>query len=97
MPRPYNTAVRRRSLPRRVVRELLEQPCAIQGPGCLGEASEIDHRVALAQGGEDEVSNLQPVCVVCHRRKSRAEALWGLQKRRERGRYPTPRHPGLVA
>lgn len=33
----------------------------------------VDHVVALADGGRDEPSNVQPLCVGCHRAKTNAE------------------------
>jgi 5-methylcytosine-specific restriction endonuclease McrA len=34
------------------------------------QSHEIDHIVALCLGGTDDWSNLQPLCIVCHRKKS---------------------------
>lgn len=35
---------------------------------------ECDHVVAVAEGGDDDVANLQTICHACHAVKSRAEA-----------------------
>ena len=37
-------------------------------------ATEIDHRIPLAEGGADEEWNLAPVHAACHRKKTQAEA-----------------------
>ncbi len=39
-------------------------------PGC---AWELDHKKRLADGGENRETNLQPLCVLCHVRKTSAE------------------------
>lgn len=54
--------------------------------GRVTAATEVDHRVPLAQGGTDDPGNLDPVCAECHARKTASEAsdrgrggsnLWG--------------------
>lgn len=42
-------------------------------PGCLVDATEVDHKRAKADGGTDHPSNLQAVCGPCHARKTGAE------------------------
>ena len=44
-----------------------------QARGVLREATEVDHRVALANGGGDDFENLDPVCRDCHTIKTRAD------------------------
>lgn len=53
-----------------------------QGDSCLhckkplqGEACEIDHKVRLADGGTEELSNKCVLCVTCHRAKTRRENI----------------------
>lgn len=41
--------------------------------GKLTEATEVDHRVPLAQQGDDAESNLQSLCADCHQAKTIAE------------------------
>ena len=46
---------------------------------CLAEgivtgAEELDHIVPLWKGGDHSLTNLQPLCSICHRLKSRQEA-----------------------
>lgn len=48
------------------------QPCKRRG--YVTEATEVDHVIALAQGGTDELSNLQAICVPCHEVKSVRDA-----------------------
>jgi hypothetical protein len=48
-------------------------------------AGEVDHIVALSQGGADDDSNLQAINVGCHERKTRLE-----RERLDAGRFSTP-------
>ena len=48
--------------------------CSIYGYACLGcgatdRVLEADHVVPLTKGGSDEISNIQPLCGECNRRK----------------------------
>ena len=46
-------------------------------PGCKQQKNsselEIDHKIPIANGGSDELTNLQPLCIECHRQKTRKE------------------------
>lgn len=48
-----------------------------QGPGCglvwRSDKDQIDHVIPREQGGSNDESNLQPLCVSCHRLKTDAE------------------------
>ena len=51
---------------------LMEQPLCV---GCLKhgrttEAAQVDHIIPLQAGGTDEFSNLQGLCLECHRDKT---------------------------
>jgi len=39
---------------------------------------ELDHIVNVAQGGTDDESNLQSLCVSCHKVKSQKESRGGM-------------------
>lgn len=65
--------------------------CEILYPGCMGVATEVDHIVPVAEGGTDELGNLQAACPGCHRIKTQAEATRG-RERVSRRRPPVP-HP----
>ncbi len=41
----------------------------------LDETFEVDHRVALFQGGTNDMTNLVALCPHCHRKKTMAERL----------------------
>lgn len=58
--------------------KLFETPlCELQGPTCLGLASEVHHRIPLEDGGaEYEEQNLISTCKPCHSRET-ARAVWG--------------------
>lgn len=43
--------------------------CAICGED-LPSASECDHIIPFSLGGDTNLSNLQEICVECHRKKS---------------------------
>ena len=60
------------------IREMVlsENPLCVlcEREGRTVEAREIDHVIPVHKGGTDDLDNLMPLCVECHRRKSRAEA-----------------------
>mgnify|MGYP000078324698 CR=1 FL=1 len=67
--------------------------CQIQGPTCLGAATEVDKRIPVAQGGDPlDPSNLSSVCAPCHKAKTQQDARAGRATTR---RTPEP-HPGLL-
>lgn len=37
---------------------------------CGNKATEIDHIVEVAEGGTDDIENLQPLCNPCHKVKT---------------------------
>ena len=48
--------------------------CAIcEQQGLLTAATQVDHIVALANGGPDEEANMQGLCADCHRTKTAAD------------------------
>lgn len=86
----------RRSFPTAVRKQIMVRDnwqCQIQGPNCLGNATEADHRINHASGGSDDASNGQAVCKPCHDAKTQGERLKGQQKRSRK--RPTMQHPGL--
>ena len=54
---------------------LRQQPlCAhCMARGIMAEATEVDHIIALCNGGEDTIGNMQSLCVECHLIKTRAD------------------------
>jgi 5-methylcytosine-specific restriction endonuclease McrA len=50
---------------------------------------ELDHVVPLIDGGGHELSNLQTLCVPCHRAKSAQETRERAERRRDRARRPS--------
>lgn len=68
--------MRGRRLQARNHRFLAEHPlcacCARQGRTTA--AAEVDHKVPLHEGGQDVESNLQGLCIPCHKAKSAREA-----------------------
>ena len=74
--------VKGRHLQKRRLRILAAQPLCVD---CMAIervriAQEIDHRVPLAEGGQDVEDNLQPLCKRCHAAKTERE-----RKRRRGG------------
>jgi len=51
------------------------QPCPGECGGLMDESNEVDHVVALADGGRHDVENLRSLCHGCHVLKSRRERL----------------------
>ncbi len=47
------------------------QPCLRAGR--VTAAREVDHVLSKAQGGDDDMGNLQSICVECHQRKTSEE------------------------
>lgn len=56
--------------------------CQVQIDGTTG--LEWDHRVPLALGGEDALSNLDPACVRCHRLKTKTDVAQIAKSTRQR-------------
>lgn len=67
--------------------------CQLRLKGCLGEANEMDHKVAVALDGPDDDDNMQAVCHPCHVQKTNDDRRAKLAL----ARYPAPgKHPGLL-
>ena len=49
------------------------QPCARRGR--LTAAQQVDHRIALCNGGTDADDNLEAICLKCHAHKTRMDQL----------------------
>ena len=45
--------------------QMLGQPCVI----CGKVSDSIDHKIPISRGGTNDISNLQPMCWDCNRRK----------------------------
>jgi 5-methylcytosine-specific restriction enzyme A len=58
-------------------RVFAEQPLCVmcEAEGRIGPSEELDHIVPLSQGGTDERSNLQGLCVAHHAEKSAGERM----------------------
>ncbi|HEV2557374.1 MAG TPA: HNH endonuclease signature motif containing protein [Microvirga sp.] len=54
--------------------------CAIDGASGL----EWDHRIPLGIGGEDTLENLEPLCIRCHRTKTRGDVAQIAKAARQR-------------
>jgi 5-methylcytosine-specific restriction protein A len=51
------------------------QPCYKRGRITIG--TQVDHEIPKAQGGTDELANLQTICEPCHRAKTARESMAG--------------------
>lgn len=65
--------------------------CQLRQPGCLTEATEVDHIQPVSQGGDDDLDNLAAVCHPCHKKKTAIETA-AAQARRS-GKRPPRTHP----
>jgi 5-methylcytosine-specific restriction endonuclease McrA len=65
--------------------------CRIGYDCCVGEATQVDHRIPASRGGTDDESNLQAACRACHDRKTI------LERRLPSRRRPPEPHPGVIA
>lgn len=59
-------------------RQPLCEECARQGRVTL--ATIRDHRIPLAEGGPDDLTNEQALCVDCHDGKTKAESARGVRR-----------------
>src|SRR5215472_16142075 len=73
---------RRKRLPQRTLRWLVLDILFDRQDGRCGQCDQklgglidmdVDHRTPKSRGGSDELTNLQLLCVGCHRRKSRSD------------------------
>ncbi|CAH0650399.1 MULTISPECIES: HNH endonuclease [Pseudomonas] len=58
-------------------RILLRDNYTCQACGLVTKDLEVDHIINVAEGGSDDDSNLQALCVPCHQEKTAAEAARG--------------------
>ncbi|RYH30026.1 MAG: HNH endonuclease [Alcaligenaceae bacterium] len=67
--------------------------CQIEGPGCTGPATDVDH---IRRGDDHSPENLRAVCSHCHSKKTSAEGHSRKQELRARRSRPRDRHPGSM-
>jgi 5-methylcytosine-specific restriction endonuclease McrA len=80
---------------RREAIRVLGYECARCGIDGRDVHLELDHRIPVAEGGEDTLDNAQWLCSPCHKPKTQAEAKRG-RARRRRGKRPPRVHPSDV-
>lgn len=56
---------------------------------------EVNHIIALAEGGDNSDDNLETLCVPCHDPETVEQTRRGHARRAARGRFPKEKHPGL--
>jgi 5-methylcytosine-specific restriction enzyme A len=54
--------------------------CQTRGPGCEHRASQADHIIPVAEGGQTTMENGAGICVTCHKIKSQREAAEGRRR-----------------
>lgn len=59
-----------------------------ESQGYVTPATEVDHIVALVNGGADDVDNLQSLCADCHKDKTRADLGLGPSRACDASGYP---------
>lgn len=65
---------------RRAVLDRDHWRCQLKYPGCEGKATQADHVVPVAFGGQTTMENSQAVCVPCHKAKTQAESREGKRR-----------------
>ena len=67
---------------------------------CGNPATDVDHKRNRAEGGTDDLDNLEAICPSCHDMKTAAERVRGQRRsaawRARRRKLPEQRHPGLI-
>lgn len=58
-------------------RILVRDRYTCQQCGRIGDDNQVDHIVNVAQGGTDDDSNLQTLCIPCHKAKTALESQAG--------------------
>jgi 5-methylcytosine-specific restriction protein A len=68
--------LRGRGLQKRNAAWLARHPLCVscERKGDIREAAEVDHIIPLHLGGRDDESNLQGLCIDCHKEKTSTEA-----------------------
>jgi 5-methylcytosine-specific restriction endonuclease McrA len=62
--------------------------CQIKGPGCTGEATEVDHIVPWLEGGDwFNEANLRAACTHCNRARANKSRPKKTHPRDDRGRF----------
>lgn len=80
-----------RPLQRRNDRIKLRDQYTCQECGRATEIGNVDHKVPLAEGGDDSDQNVRWVCLDCHAEKSKHEKLRGIRKAGRTGATNTRR------
>lgn len=77
---------------------LARQPqCQLAFEGiCTGKSTDVDHIIAVSDGGSDHHSNLRGVCRECHLRHSAQHARAKQLKQAKQHLRPKPVNPGLA-
>jgi 5-methylcytosine-specific restriction endonuclease McrA len=87
----FSAAARQRVLTRHNRKCAMCQVEITPATGC-----EYDHHIPLSIGGEDTEANLRPVCVRCHRLKSKADTTRAAKTKRQEDKAltkPAARRP----
>jgi 5-methylcytosine-specific restriction endonuclease McrA len=87
----FTAAARQRVLTRHDRKCAMCQVEITPATGC-----EYDHHIPLSIGGDDTEANLRPVCVRCHRLKSKADTTRAAKTKRQEDKAltkPTARRP----
>lgn len=61
---------------------------------CGFPGRDVDHIINVAEGGGEDLSNLQLLCEWHHKQKTQAEAKKNRPRRTER--HPGEKHPGII-
>lgn len=63
---------------------------------CGDVGNEVNHIIAVSEGGTDDDENLETLCASCHQPETVAQTTRAIRRHASWGWHPGERHPGLI-
>jgi 5-methylcytosine-specific restriction endonuclease McrA len=70
-----------------------KQQCQLRLGGCLGKATDVDHK---GHRDDHELDSLRAACRPCHNRRTSQQGAEARKRRRDQRFRPQERHPGMT-